>query len=81
MAPQETEPKLLASVRGPLPTGGVMGCQGLTTGTGTLEDPLGMNPLEFGINSTYRALRPKGWVASDKTTTREGVQPHPSADN
>lgn len=54
MAPQETEPKLLASVRGPHQSEAWV--IGSTTGTGALEDPLGMNPLEFGINPTIEPL-------------------------
>jgi len=31
--------------------------------------------------SLYRACRPQGWVTSGQTTTREGVQSHPSVEN
>ena len=76
IAPQETEPKLLASVRGPPPTGGGMGCQGLTTGTGVLEGPLGMNPLEFGINPTIEPLDPR--AGSPQTKQQPGREYNPT---
>ena len=43
--------------------------------------PLGVSPLGGSHKPYHRVCRPKGWVTSGQTTTREGVQPHPLADN
>ena len=60
-----------------------MGQQGLITGTGApiWEGPLWCKPSwSFPLMFSHRGSRSKGWVISDQTTTREGVQPHPSTD-
>ena len=43
--------------------------------------PLSVNPLGGHRKTCQRFRRPQGWVTSGQTTNREGVQPHPSADN
>ena len=60
---------------------GSMGQQGLTTRTGALEGPPWHKPSWSLPLTLPQSCRSQGWVASGQTTTREGVQPHPSADN
>ena len=42
---------------------------------------LGVNPLGIHHQPHHKAWRPQGWVASGQTTSRKGMQPHPSAEN
>ena len=75
MTPQETEPKLSAGVGGsPVE---VWFSMGSPQGCGHRQQKSGKVPL--GVN--HRAHRPEDWVTSGQKSTREGVQPHPSADN
>ena len=58
------------------------GAAGAHQGQGHWKVPLGINPLELAIRTRHVSYhRPQGWVTSGQTTTREGVQPHPSAAN
>ena len=83
MTPRETEPDLLASVGGsPAEVGGAL--LWLTMGTRTqAEEVLGRTPWHEPSQSLSLAPpkspgRLQCWVASGKTTKREGTQPHPS---
>ena len=76
---QETEPKLPASVEGP-PVEAWVG-RGSPQGQAHCKVLLGLNPLGVCHQPCHRAGIPQGSVTSGQTTTREGVKPHPSADN
>ena len=62
---------------------GVGDWQGLITGIGHQSGkvPLGINSFGGHHQPDHRDHRPKGWVISGQKTTKEGVQPLPSADN
>ena len=73
--PQETEPKLPASVAGPPVEMWVAWVgRGSPQEQGHWKVPLGIN-LEFHHQPYQRVHRPHGWVASGQTTTREEGNP------
>ena len=83
MSPGETEPDLTASVGGS-PAEAGKGCLWFTVGTRTLAaEVLGSTPWR-GPSQSLSLAPPKssgklqGWIASGKTTNREGTQAHPS---
>ena len=74
MTSQETEPKLPASVEGP-PVEALVGKSSLQ-GWAHWKVPLGVCHQPY-----HKAGRSQGSVTSGQTTTREGVKPHPPADD
>ena len=72
VTPQEIKTELHAS--------GGMGWQWLTTGIWALEGPPWHKP-SWSSPLTLPQTQPWVWVASGQATTREGLQPHSSADN
>ena len=96
MTPRETEPNHLLEL-GLLWQRGLAGAphraealEGLPWGPGSagaqhragaLEGPPWCKVSCRSPLSLHRACRPQGWVTSGQTTTREGVQSHPSVEN
>ena len=75
MTPQETEPKLPASVGGP-PVEEWVG-RGSPQGQGHWRQEVQKVPLAV----PHRACRPQSCIVSGQATTREGAQPHLLVDN
>ena len=57
------------------------GSAGAQHRAGALEGPPWCKVSCRSPLSLHRACRPQGWVTSGQTTTREGVQSHPSVEN
>ena len=57
------------------------GSAGAQHRAGALEGPPWCKVSWRSPLSLHRACRPQGWVTSGQTTTREGVQSHPSVEN